>query len=310
MSETEAVLKKLRRWGYAPTPEEFHRMLRSGQPKVPELLELFLQLGMSPNTLQPEPPGSTPLISALSSRRRPKVIARLLEAGANPALTDARGLSAVAHLVDGFHSEIPGRDTFEELFRMLTAHPDVTPEDRALWSPGMTRWASYLRLMLRTLARVRPELAAHLHPPAPDARIAEAERSFERPFPDVLREVYRAFDGMGRSHFLGGWQVLSLAELLEVTAALRGRKLGNDLGSRGYRNLTWSAQFIPFGRDNTGDILFTSPRMLGDRAILKPVDPTYIYRHDEDRVVRHAFELANEFQDLFYKATQAGLGCR
>ncbi len=124
-------------------------MLRSGQPKVPELLELFLQLGMSPNTLQPEPPGSTPLISALSSRRRPKVIARLLEAGANPALTDARGHSAVAHLVDGFHSEIPGRDTFEELFRMLTAHPDVTPEDRALWSPGVTRWASYLRLMLR-----------------------------------------------------------------------------------------------------------------------------------------------------------------
>jgi SMI1 / KNR4 family (SUKH-1) len=305
MSETEAVLKKLRRRGYEPTPVELHRLLQSGYAETLETLELFLQLGMAPDTRHPEPPRATPLMSALRYKRRPKVIARLLEAGANPALTDDHGHSAVAHLVNRFEREIPGRDTFAEVFGMLTAHPDVTPEDRALWSPGMTPWASFLRLKLRTLARVRPELAARLQAPAPDERITEVEKCFERSFPDVLRELYRAFDGMTRYHFLGGWQVLPLAELLEVSEALRGRKLGNDLGSRGYRNLTWSAQFIPFGRDNTGDILFTSPRMLGDRAIMTPADPTYVYRHDEDRVVLHALELEMELQILLSAADPA-----
>jgi hypothetical protein len=299
----EAVLKKLKRKGFEPTPTNLHLTLQSGMADALDALELCLHSGVSPETRDPKPPHVTPLMVAVSRRRQPKVIARLLAAGANPALTDDQGWSAVAHLVAHFDAEVSKKqDTFAEVFAMLTAHPEVSAEDRALWSPGQTPWSAYLRLGLRALARKRPALAAHVGAPATEAQLAQAEAAFERPFPDVLRDVYRVFNGWAPSHYLDGWQVLPLKELVSAAHSLKGRALGNDLGSRGYRELKWSPKFIPFATDNTGDLLFTSPRMLGDRAIARPADPTYIYRHAEDQVVRHFFQLRSEFLHFFSQA--------
>jgi hypothetical protein len=108
--------------------------------------------------------------------------------------------------------------------------------------------------------------------PATEAQLAQAEAAFERPFPDVLRDVYRVFNGWAPSHYLDGWQVLPLKELVSAAHSLKGRALGNDLGSRGYR------------------------------AIARPADPTYIYRHAEDQVVRHFFQLRSEFLHFFSQA--------
>jgi ankyrin repeat protein len=123
----EAVLKKLQRKGFEPTPTNLHLTLQSGMADTLDALELCLHSGVSPETRDPKPPHVTPLMVAVSRRRQPKVIARLLAAGANPALTDEQGGSAVAHLVAHFDAEVSKKqDTFAEVFAMLTAHPEVS----------------------------------------------------------------------------------------------------------------------------------------------------------------------------------------
>ncbi len=302
----QATRKKLERSGFKPTPKNLHATLQRGSSDMAAKVELCLQAGLSPDTREPKRPGRTPLMSALSHPKpQPMLIARLLEAGANPALTDEDGWSAVAHLAARFQGEAgKGLDTFAKRWALLTAHPDVTPEDRALWSPGLSPWVAFFRLSLRALARKKPHLAARMKGPATAAQLAKVRTAFERSLPDPLLNLYRVCNGMAEGAFLGKWRLLPLAEMVEVAHSLRGRKLVNDLGSRGYRGLNWSPRFIPFGTDKAGDLLFTAPRMLGDRAFIKPLDPVYLYQHAEDQVVYRFAQLRGELPKLF---SQAGL---
>jgi cell wall assembly regulator SMI1 len=147
---------------------------------------------------------------------------------------------------------------------------------------------------MRALARKKPHLAARMKGPATAAQLAKVRTAFERSLPDPLLNLYRVCNGMAEGAFLGKWRLLTLAEMVEVAHSLRGRKLVNDLGSRGYRGLNWSPRFIPFGTDKAGDLLFTAPRMLGDHAFIKPLDPVYLYQHAEDQVVYRFAQLRGE----------------
>jgi hypothetical protein len=298
----EKLQKKLKRMRLTPTPGTFIREVSHGSAQSYEIATLFLEAGIPAESREKKAPHRTALMIAVSHHRSPKFIKRLLDAGAQPALTDDDGWSSVAHLVYRFDAEIPGRDTFAEVFQLLTASPDVLAEDRALWEPGLTPWGAFFRLGLRALSQSKSKALAGIRPPATEAQIAEAEAALELEFPEPLKGLYRAFDGMARYHFLSGWQVYPLAEVIETARLMRGRKLTNDLGARGHRNLSWSNTFIPFAQDPAGDVLFTTPRILGDHYIMKPVDPTYIYRHDEDRVVRKMFWLKGELRHLFHEA--------
>ena len=302
----EAKRKKLARSGFRPTPKNLHATLQRGTSELAAKVELCLQAGLSPDVREPKRPGRTPLMSALSHpKREPALIAQLLEAGANPALTDEDGWSAVAHLAARVQAEAgKGEDTFAKLWALLAAHPDVTREDRALWSRGLSPWVAFFRLGLRALGRTKPKLAARMNGPASKAQLAKASTVFERPIPDPLLNLYRVFNGMEEGAFLGKWRILPLAELVELAHSLRDRKLVNDLGSRGYRHLNWSPRFIPFATDKSGDLLFTTPRLFGDRTFIKPLDPVYIYRHAEDEVVYRSVRLRGPLVELF---SQAGL---
>ena len=298
----EKLLKKLKRMRLQPTPRAFLAEVATGNARNYDIAMLLLEAGVPPDSREGKAPGRTALMMAVSRNRQLKFITRLLEAGANPALTDEDGWSSVAHLVCAFDAEIPGRDTFAEVFRLLTASPDVTAEDRALWEPGLEPWAAFLRLGQRALAKSKPKVAAAMRAPATEAQLAKAEAALGVTIPEPLRGLYRVFDGMAQYHFLGKWQLYPLAEVVEVAQSLRGRKLSNDLGARGHRNLSWAPSFIPFAQDAAGDVLFTTPRMLGDRAVIKPINPTYIYRHDEDGVTRGTFRLDSELRSLIHQA--------
>lgn len=298
----EKLLKKLKRMRLQPTPQALITQVSHGSARGYELATLLLEAGISPDAREGRAPGRTALMLAVSRNRSLKFITRLLEAGAHPELTDEDGWSSVAHLVSAFDAEFPGRGTFAEVFRLLTASPHVTAEDRALWEPELEPWAAFLRLARRALARSKPQVAAALRAAATEPRLSEAEAALGVTIPEPLRGMYRVFDGMARYHFIGKWQLYSLAEVVETAQSLRGRKLSNDLGARGHRNLSWSDSFIPFAQDAAGDVLFTTPRMLGDRAVIKPLNPTYIYRHDEDRVARGTFRLDSELRHLFHQA--------
>ncbi|HEU4538017.1 MAG TPA: ankyrin repeat domain-containing protein, partial [Polyangiaceae bacterium] len=160
-----AALEGLKNNGLAPKPEALAEHLAGHRV---DLVDAFLTLGVAPDGREASPPRRTALMLALL-QGRVGVAGRLLDAGADPALRDDHGFTAMCWAAIGAGLWLWTPELAALCERMAGA-AGVGADDRALAAAMGDRYAAFARLLRRWCEMRRPERVARMRPAASPAQ--------------------------------------------------------------------------------------------------------------------------------------------